>query len=264
MDFFWDNCKVNAGYYDNPDEMDVYATVTRTFITKDNAAPININPVPLEQHSVFWQFIALLLAAFIFASIKIVRKNFFRNLSAAYRSRPIFKQLLRDGMLFPSGLYIPLFIAIVLSWSVFLLQLDEELISFQYFSKDEELRVLLKYLAGVTAFLSGKYLLHYLSGLLFKTVAFTKEYLNNSFLFSTVSSLVFIPLLFVSAFSKSSIVFFTLLIIALVIILFKFIRGFIISLEIEKYSHYQNLIYLCTLEILPVLIIYRMVMNGGY
>jgi len=262
MEIYQDECQV---FTDSEDTLWLFPqkpAPTETFLTEISAKPFVINPQPIEQPGFIWQFIALILAMFIFAYIKLVRKNFFKNLRAAFSSRPLFRQMLRDDILFPAGIYVPVFIAIALTFSVFVLQLDEMLLSFSFYSKPEELGKILFYLAGASIFMLAKYLLHFMTGIIFGTRQLTKEYLNNAFYFNTVAAIIIIPLLMISTFSKSETVLLAVIIIALIMFILRIFRGLIISLEMEKYSQFQNFLYFCTLEILPLLAIYKLVMEG--
>jgi hypothetical protein len=262
MDNYQDECQVFADSDDslliNPHK----SAPTETFLTVAASKPLSINPQPIEQSGFIWQFIALLLAVFIFGYIKLVRKNFFKNLRAVFSSRPLFRQMLRDDILFPAGIYVPVFIAIALTFSVLLLQLDELLLSFRFFSKPEELEKLLFYLAGVTIYIIAKFLLHIITGFIFGTHQLTKEYLNNAFYYNTIAVIILIPLLMFATFSKSEILLVVIIVIALLMFVLRIYRGLIISLEIEKYSHFQNFLYFCTLEILPLLAIFKLVKGG--
>lgn len=270
-DFYQDDCLV----YTDDDPCQVYPwsddtlllplpkpLPTQTFVTEIRSYPIVINPQPIQQSGFIWQFMALLLAAFIFAYIKVVRKNFFKNITTAFTSRPLFKQMIRDDQLFPYSTQFPVFISISLTFGVLLLQLDEMFFSQRYFSKTEELKTLSLYVAGVITLLSAKYLTHYFSGLIFKTRMLTKEYVTNSFYFNTVATVAFIPLLMITTFSKSEPVLLFIIGLALIMIIIRMFRGLIISMDIELYSYFQNLLYFCTLEILPFLIIYKVITLG--
>ncbi len=262
MEIYQDECQV---FTDSQDSLWLALqdlTPTETFLTQISTRPLVINPQPIEQPGFIWQFIALILAMFIFAYIKLARKHFFKNLRTAFSSRPLFRQMLRDDMLFPAGIYVPVFIAISLTFAVLLLQFDELLLSFRYFSKPEELEKILLYLAGISILMLAKFLLHYLTGFIFGTHQLTKEYLNNTFYFNTIAVIILIPLLMISTFSKSETVLLIIIGIALMMFVLRIFRGLLISMEVEKYSQFQNFIYFCTLEILPLLVIYKLITEG--
>lgn len=88
---------LNAGYNhfqsltlaaDTTDEKVSEARPAQKFITETRNEPIFINPLPVQQDGFIWQTAALLLALCILALMKIARKNFVRNLSAAFSQNP--------------------------------------------------------------------------------------------------------------------------------------------------------------------------------
>lgn len=258
-----DHCLISS-----PEEDSLFLLFLKTpkerFITISEKTPAVINPMPIGQPGYFWQFLALLLAVFIFTYIRFVRKSFYKNLSAAFSSKLLFRQLIRDDLLFPVSSRLPLFVAFVLTYAVLLLQIDEVLVSQSFLSKSEELFRLLLYLGVVTGILTLKNLLHWIAGLVFETRLITKEYLTNSFYFNTVGAIFLIPLLMISTFSRSEVILILILVISAVLVLLKLFRAFTIALGLEKYSYFQNFVYFCTLEILPWLALYKLVSNGSF
>jgi hypothetical protein len=262
---------LNAGYNhfqsltlaaDTTDEKVSEARPAQKFITETRNEPIFINPLPVQQDGFIWQTAALLLALCILALMKIARKNFVRNLSAAFFSKPIFKQLLRNSQLFPPGSVLLLFMAVILVYSVLIFQFQLVLNFSGTTSVSDELPDLLNSLLVVSGFLGVKYLLHYLTGLVFGTIRKTREYLANSFYFNTIAAVILLPFLFGATFSKSTPILFVIIFIVLVMIVLKTIRGITIAFEVKNYSGFQKFLYFCTLEIIPVLAVYKLVFQG--
>lgn len=236
---------------------------SKQFITETRNEPITINPLPLQQYGFIWQSAALLLALVILALMKFVRKNFFKNLSAAFFSKPIFKQLLRDNQLFPAESVLPVFVAVILVFSVLLYQFRVVLHFSGAAPVSDELHHLVYSAIVVSGFFGVKYLLHYLVAKVFGTIRKTREYLANAFYFNTLAAIILIPLLLAAIFSKSMALLFVIAFIVLIMIVLRIIRGIVISFEVENYSGFQKFLYFCTLEILPVLAVYKLVLQGG-
>jgi hypothetical protein len=238
------------------------ARPSEKFITETRHEPIFINPLPLQQYGFIWQTAALLLALCILALMKIARRNIFKNLFAAFFSKPIFKQFLRDSQLFPPGSVLPLFMAVILVYSVLIFQFKLVFNFSALATVSEELPHLVNSLLLVSGFLGVKYLLHYLVGLVFGTIRKTREYLANSFYFNTIAAVILLPFLFGAIFSKSATILFVVIFIVLVMIALRIIRGITIAFEVDNYSGFQKIVYFCTLEIIPVLAVYKLVFQG--
>lgn len=236
---------------------------TKRFITDHKTGKVEITPRPLERESTVWQFTFLIVAALILIYIRTVRKFFFRSLRSSVYSRAIFRQLVRDDLLFPFSVRFPLFLVIVITQSVFLMQVIRQFSLFPPVTDPTlELDHLLTIIPLVSGLLIAKFSLHWIFGQLFDTQNITREYLASSFQFNIIAGIFLIPALILQLFSNSMVIMILIFLILLIIILLRIYRGFIISLDLENYSQFQNLLYLCTLEIMPMFIIYRIVTAG--
>ncbi|MCK3682487.1 DUF4271 domain-containing protein [Maribellus sp. YY47] len=116
-------------------------------------------------------------------------------------------------------------------------------------------------LAGVLLYFLGKKLIYMAVGSLFETQTETSEYLFNVDNFNRSLGLILLPLVALVAFSpwdnKLFLIFAGLgIIVAFNLVLLQ--RGVIILLR-KQFSIYYLFLYLCTLEILPLLLIYKIV-----
>ena len=100
-----------------------------------------------------------------------------------------------------------------------------------------------------------------LLGNVFHTSQTTREYMINIFVFNLISGLILLPLLVLIVYLKSfNFLYIGLIIIALVI-LFRFFRGFLIGIGLTKFSFLYLFVYLCSLEILPLIVLLRFFLN---
>ncbi len=234
----------------------------RQFITETRTEPFQIQPKEIEQHVYLWQLMALLLAILILALLKMQQKNFFSNLRSAFFSKPIFNQLLRDGALFPAGIVVMIFISKTLIFGVLLMQLEQFFNLSGRRSISDEFGQLTYFIAIVGGFFVAKYLLHYAVGLVFGTIEKTREYLANSFYYDTLISIIILPVLLLLTFTHPFFGIIVILFIILIINTLKLFRGFVIANETKKYSLFQIFLYFCALEFLPVLAIYKLIVEG--
>ena len=204
--------------------------------------------------------IALGLSILIFAYIRISRRSFFKNLQQAIFSRPIFRQLLRDGALFGAGSRSLVSMANLITFTALSFsllhyyQLEIPWLTNGRFMMFAKLGLL------ILAFFWLKTLIIRLTAFIFKTGTLAREYRANTFFFNTIAAVVLIPLLFFSVLDKGA----NLLLIAFsavfLLFIFRIIRALLISLDVQKYSLYQIFLYLCALEILPILVIIKAIM----
>lgn len=105
----------------------------------------------------------------------------------------------------------------------------------------------------------GRIVLHNITGFLFNRVKIIREYLYNMFVFNKLSGIIVLPLMFLLVYTKGllqEIIFWVVIFVLSSILLMRFIRGMVFSYRKEFLNFYMFL-YLCALEILPVVLIYR-------
>lgn len=231
------------------------------FFTEARTHPIRFEPQPIINQQNDWQLLTLTISMLIIAFVRISGKNFFRNMRLAFGSRPIFKQLFRDGMLFPLGAIFPLFIAYLLVITTLIFQADA-VFSFLKFNSESSpyFRIIEPGILIGVYFLIKNIVINVV-GSIFKTKNIDKEYLYNSAFFNTVTAIALIPLLFFSVYAVNSTLLWIALFITFSLYFFRIFRGLQIAFEARRYSQYQILLYLCALEILPLITIFKVLID---
>ena len=231
-------------------------SITQRFLTITSRKPAVINPQPFIAQQNDWPVGILIFCFFVVSYIRITRKKYLKDMLQGLYSRPMFRQMIREGVLYSSGLVFPMTLVILLTYSVFAYQLIN-LFNPTALSHIEPYRMLLYLFGGILALLLTKTLLVRGAGFLFKTSESADEYASNSYFFHIITAITLLPVLFFSIFDKSSfLTYLSILLIALLFI-YRILRGILISWEMRKYSLYQNLLYLCALEFLPILVIIK-------
>jgi hypothetical protein len=117
----------------------------------------------------------------------------------------------------------------------------------------------LKIFAGTAIYLVLRILFHRIVGVIFKTRHQALEYNTNTFLISHVLTLILLPLLIASVFASNINFLYISIAIYLLLMLYSTVRGGLIGSTITKFSIMYMFLYLCTLEILPLLILVKVV-----
>lgn len=92
---------------------------------------------------------------------------------------------------------------------------------------------------------------------IFSTEKASFIYLENIFLSNIFLGLILLPLVFYNAFTPSLANIYAMLVLLLAINLFKLLRGFLLSHTASGFSVYYLFLYLCGVELAPLLIIYK-------
>ncbi len=101
-------------------------------------------------------------------------------------------------------------------------------------------------------------------GWVFHTTKETFEYLTNYLVFSVVLGVFLFPFVFFLMYTTpvfASILLYVVLIIFAIIFVYRTIRGLLVGLSSERYSLYYLFLYLCTVEILPLSITVKLLIN---
>jgi hypothetical protein len=84
--------------------------------------------------------------------------------------------------------------------------------------------------------------------------------LLNMLIFIIINGIILLPALVGIVYLNSTIILYITLIICVLLFIFRFMRGFFIGLTLTKFSYLFLFVYLCTLEIMPVLMLIKLLL----
>lgn len=134
---------------------------------------------------------------------------------------------------------------------------------YSYFPIESHFGIFLLIYFGILLYCITKYLLIYFFGELFRTQSVCYNYNSNQLGFYFVDGIIMIPLLFLYYFlpySPKNIIQIIILIVISTLLLIRIIRGLVIVLHLTKFSKFYLFVYLCILEFIPLIIIYKYLM----
>lgn len=226
------------------------------FIKKDfYQSEIEVLPVVKPNYRANYLVVSVLLISTI---ILIILQRYFKNLVGTilksvinqqlaerlYREKNIMLMRVFLGLNLISTVVISLFIWIVLTY-------------FRLFNADDEpLRIFYIILAVFLSFLIVRYILLIALGHLFLSDSLIKMFLHQNYLLTKSLAIILTPLLLCSYFSViylSDFFFYLTIFVAISMFLYRYIMAIQIILK-NRVLIFYSILYLCTLEILPVLI----------
>ena len=206
-------------------------------------------------------FYVLAFVVFFLGFIKVVFPKYFQNLftiffQTSFRQKQTREQLLQDN--FPSLLMNILFI---LSGGIYI----GLLVSVQGYIQQLPLWQLLLYSLGLLAIVYlSKYLFLQFSGWVFNVKDAMSSYIFIVFLVNKIMGVLLIPFLLLLAFSVGSILQVTITV-SLIAVAGFFLYRYLVSLgtinKNLKVNPLHFFLYLCAVEVLPLLIIYKALFN---
>jgi len=211
-----------------------------------------------------WIAFILLFCIILFTYIRFNYRKRLGQIFKAFFSERDVNQLVREGNLFYEGISVPLFINYTLIISLFV-----------YFASKNFHRTI-QYSSGLIIY--GKiilimgliYLLKILIvqviGFIFKSIKETTQHILIIYIFNQVLGLILLPFLIIIYYatyfaSFNSYVFYSALIMVLLVYLFRIFRLAFFGLFQSKFSNFYLFLYLCTVEILPLLILTKFMIN---
>ncbi len=231
------------------------------FFTSKSDKPVQFNPQPIVVHHYEWQLLTLAFPILIIAYVRLSGKYFFRHLQTGLYSRPIFRQLFRDGILFPIGSKFPLIVANLLVLATLFFQIISRFAPITISTEKSLTFQIAEILFIFSIYSISQIVFVRILGFIFKTSGFVKEYLANTLFFNSITTVCLIPLLIFSIYSRTDIILWFAIFIGVFLFLFRIFRGSLITFEVSNYSLYQKYLYLCALEILPVFIVFNILIR---
>jgi hypothetical protein len=218
---------------------------------------LNKNKTISQDFNPDWLIGIIIGSLIVLASLKLFFNKFFDQVLVAMWNFQLGSKFLRDQGIFSRRVGFVLNINFILIFGLLtFLVLNHFNISL--FSL-KPVPAYLVYTSVIAIILLIRYILTMLTGIIFKQQPLFREYLYHILIIYKNLGIIFIPIVFCIAYIQENlrnyVIIFSLILITLAYI-FRFIKGFQIIIKKDVLIFYL-ILYLCTLEILPVLFYYK-------
>ncbi|MCX6245204.1 MAG: DUF4271 domain-containing protein [Bacteroidetes bacterium] len=232
-----------------------------SFFKTHQLKPGGFHPVTFKKYQPDWILGILLLGFILVAWVQVFYRRRIRQVLMAPYSRRFLSQLVRDGDLLSERISLALGFLYFLTASLLLYQSYDLLIMNKIVSFPEGALVYALIVAGLSGFWILKIgLIRFLS-FIFRTRQATNEYVLNIFIFNMITGVFLLPMLVFVVYLKSPFFLWTGVGIFILFFIFRIIRGFLIGISIPKFPHVFLFVYLCSLEILPLVILVKVLFS---
>lgn len=227
-----------------------------SFISSVPSDSYHLQPQALNQVNSHW-ITAVMIISFILITLSkaIFQRKFNLILKSIYNNRN-FNSFIKEINIFNEIQSLLLFISYILNFSLLLYFLTG-LYGGQS-ANNQGFHFYLKICLVFTLANLSKFLIVGLSGAIFKTASKTHEYLSMNVIFGLISGIFLLPFLVVSHYSVAPYLIVVYLVLLGIIYLYQLFKNFFIGATVIKFSRFHLFIYLCTLEILPVVILIKL------
>lgn len=231
--------------------------VPQSFFTTHSLKVRTMDPVPFHAFQPDWIPGLLLLCFVLLAWIQFFYRKRLHQLLLAPFSKRFLSQLVREGNLFSERISLALGVIyiqciILFLYLIYVIQLKGRIpFSMSGFT--------FYMLIGVVFFIywiSKVAAIRFL-GRVFRTYHATDEYLLNILIFNFLTGIIMLPFLVIIVYLKSLLFLYILSGIIAFLFLFRFVRGFLIGISFSKFSYLFLFVYLCSLEILPLIVLLK-------
>lgn len=220
-----------------------------------DTAPANMILQPLaspelKNNWIFW----ILLAGFAVLTLtRYYHEKRLKLFGSSIFKRSAFIQLIRESPIYSHRSFFPMLLIYIISVTLLIHQTVE--ISSPGSSEEiKTLLVFLQFLGIYIAFSLLKILVIWLTSVTFKNTETAKEYIQNILIYNLVLSILLLPLLLLIIYTYHELFLYIAGGLVMIMIFLRFIRGVAIGLSDPKFSLFHLFLYLCTLEILPLVV----------
>lgn len=215
--------------------------------------------LPRELPGFDWAFFVLLACVIAAVAARFIYHKRFSLLVRSFFVPRIANQLIREGNIKTEGITLTFrFIYFtILSLVIFKAANASGIIS-------GDIPEFLAIVLFLIVFGVAKNLLIRLAGFVFKTTKETDNYLNNNIIFSSVAGIFLLPLCFLMFYFPEFLSGITINIVLIVLglfLLYRLVRNFLTGITSDTYGLYYLFLYFCTVEILPWVVIVKLLTN---
>ncbi len=230
---------------------------TTSVFRPHNLVPKHPGPLAIDHQPTNWITIVFLACLFIFAWIQTSYSKRLSQIFSAVAQPHHVNQLERDGNIFKERIGLGLGLNYYLVTSIFIFQLVSEFGFIPTGFSNLALTTII--FAGLFSFQILKSIAIYSLGIIFKTGDSARQYQLIILIFNYIIGIVLLPVVVIAFYWNSAAFLIAGLVIISLLVLYRIIRGFLTGQDNKNYNLFYLFLYLCTLEILPLLLIYKVI-----
>lgn len=228
----------------------------QSVFTPVNKKAGEIVPAPQNVENYDWLTALFMVCLVLIAWIRYYYSRRIRQLFRAVISRHNVNQLVRDGNLAEERLTPALALIYLSSLSVVIWQAVHPQIS-GWLNLSRQWMPFLVIVVAISLLWVLKLFVIRLTGYIFRTRQDISELILTNLIFSGLAGLVTLPVVIAGFYTGNMLLLKIAGITILLFILLRFIRSLLVGLSAQTFSAVYLFLYLCTLEILPLLFLYR-------
>jgi hypothetical protein len=199
---------------------------------------------------------AMLLCLLIFTWVQRFYAKRLKQVFKAVALPRFLNQLERDGNLFAERISLGLSVIFIFIFTLALGQIAENKFGVG-FSKEGGGILYLLLCGAISSMWLIKSSLVKMLGIIFNTESYAEAYLLNNLIFNLITGIILFFPVVMTAYVDAEVYTWVSIAIIIIILIYKTLRGIMIGLANTDFSILYLFVYLCTLEILPYIVLYK-------
>lgn len=221
--------------------------------------PSVTNPIPLKRAIPDWFTVTLFITIGFFTWLKIKNNKIIQQLFAAFFNNSVTNQIVRDENILVQKASVLLSLVFYFTTALLLYQVSVYF-NWQYKIIGKGLVRFIIFVLFIASAYSFKMVFLKMMSAIFRIDKAISTYIFNIFLINNIIGILLIPLVLLAAFFPVESQFFIWTGIGMLLgsFLYRLFRGIVIWTSLARFSLYYLILYLCALEIAPLLIIFKL------
>jgi len=230
---------------------------TTSLFNKHYLAPVHKGPLAINYQNTDWITIAFLACLFIIAWIQTSYSKRLIQIFRAVAQPHFVNQMEREGNLFRERITLGLGFIYFAILSIFIFQIVHEFIGIPMGMSNLALTGII--FAVLFLYQIVKSSIVYASGRIFNTSEAARQYQLNILIFNHIIGILLLPLTIIAFYWNNTALLISGIITISLLLLYRLFRGILTGLNNKSYNLFYLFVYLCTLEILPLLLLYKVI-----
>ncbi|MDP4281458.1 MAG: DUF4271 domain-containing protein [Bacteroidota bacterium] len=236
-------------------------TAKVSYFTSQELRPHALIPQPIHRLQPDWVTGLLVFSLILIAWTRFFYPSRFRQVCMSPISKRFLNQLTREGNLFTERMTLALSMVFLIGVSLLMFEANILLGTQKPFGNWPTIIIYFIFLAVLLLYWIGKIFLVRTLGFIFKTRETTHDYLLNILIFNIITGLILFPFLPFIIYLKSIPLLYLSFFLLGLMFLFRFLKGFMIGISLRKFSYLFLFVYLCALEILPLVVLAKVFLS---
>lgn len=236
------------------------AKIVKPLFTEKAESAHNISHLGRSVVNIDWITVHLIISLCLIAYVQIYYSKRFKQVINAFFGNRYLHMLTKDGNIFRERISIPLVIVYLISFSLLMFLLLTQYVYQPVFNLQGLKLFSVIILAVIVTWFIKNLMINFV-GNLFRNYLILTDYIHTNFVFNMVIGVLLIPIVIIAVFLPSVEMVYAGVIVWLAVYLYRIFRQVFTGISYTKFSLFYRFLYLCTFEIIPLLVLTKLVMS---